>query len=137
MAKKAWRLVFAEGLLGNYISGDSVWTFRKYSPGSHEFVKGQIIEGHFKDGVMLLLEVMEDTVIKPFRDITPEECEAWGDCSHELMMEQMAEYYLGIGEDDIAALIRTRLARVGDRPIAGPLPEDLLPKSDSETFSTQ
>ena len=115
MAKKAWRLIFVEGLLHNYLEGDEVWTFRKYSPGSHEFVKGQIIEGHFKDGLMLLLEVMEDTRVKPFRDITDDECGAWGDCSYKVMMKQMAEYYPGVIGDDTAALICTRLARVGDR----------------------
>jgi hypothetical protein len=125
MAKKAWRLIFVEGLLQAYLAGDEVWTFRKYSPGSHEFVKGQLIEGHFKDGLMLLLEVMEDTTIKPFRDITDDECQTWGDCPYEDMMERMAEYYPGVTDDDTAALIRTRLARVGDRQIAGFLPEGL------------
>lgn len=121
--KRAWRLIFAEGLLSNYLPGDAVWTFRRYSPGSHEFKKGQVIEGHFKDGLMLLLEVLEDTSVKPFCDITIKECEAWGDCSHAVMMEQMGKYYPGIKKDDLAALIQTRLARIRGRPIAGFLPD--------------
>lgn len=123
MAKKAWRLVFTEGLLGNYISGGAVWTFRKYSPTSHEFTKGQIIEGHFKDGIMLLLEVLEDTRLKPFRDISKDEYEAWGATSLEDMMEQMRNHYTDLTLDDTAALINVRLARIGDRPVAGLLPE--------------
>lgn len=123
MAKKAWRLVFAEGLLGNYLPGEPVWTFRKYSPGSHEFTKGQIIEGHFKDGLMLRLEVLENTRIKRFRDITPEELAAWDTCSHAEMMRQLGSYYPGLTEDDTAALICARLAQVDGRPIAGFLPE--------------
>jgi len=121
--KKAWRLIFAEGLLGQYITGNNVWTFRKYSPGSHEFTKGQIIEGHFKDGIMLLLEVMEDTKTKLFAKITKQECIAWGNCTHAEMMEQLRSYYSDLQEDETAALICTRLARINDRPIAGPLPE--------------
>ena len=54
--KKAWRLIFAQGLLGNYIDGSEQWSFRKYYPGSHEFKKGQIIEGHFLEGFGQVLE---------------------------------------------------------------------------------
>ncbi len=131
MAKKAWRLIFAEGLLGNYLPGEPVWSFRKYSPGSHEFTIGQIIEGHFKDefmqkgGLRILLEVIETTKIKPFRDITQEECVLWGaECSDD-MMEQMRDHYPDLSLDDTAALICTRIARIDDRPVAGPLPEGL------------
>lgn len=125
MAKKAWRLVFAEGLIGNYLPGEAVWTFRKYSPGSHEFKKGQIIEGHFKDGVMLLLEVLEDTQIKPFSNITVDEYTAWGATSQADMMEQMRSHYPDLTVEDTAALINVRLARIGDQPIAGFLPEGI------------
>ena len=125
MAKKAWRLIFAEGLLPHYLSGETVWTFRKYSPTSHEFTKGQIIQGHFKDGVMLLLEVLDDTRLKPFRDISRAEYEAWGATSHEDMMGQMRNHYPDLTVDDTAALISARLARIGDLPIAGFLPEGI------------
>ncbi len=125
MAKQAWRLIFAEGLLVNYLPGDPVWSIRRYSPTSHEFKKGQIIQGHFKDGVMLLLEVMEDTRLKLFRDISEEEWTAWGATSHEDMMEQMRVHYPDLFPGDMAALINTRLARIGDRPIAGFLPEGI------------
>jgi len=127
MAKKAWRLIFAEGLLGNYINGEAQWTFRKYSPGSHEFKKGQIIEGHFLEGVTLLLEVLVDTQIKFFSYITADECREWGgdNCSHPEMMTQMRKYNPGVTENDMAAMIRVRLARIKDRPIAGPLPVGL------------
>src|SRR3989338_11276371 len=112
MAKKAWRLVFAEGLIGNYISGEAVWTFRRYSPTSHEFTKGQIIEGHFKDGIMLLLEVLEDTRLKPFIEITKREYTAWGAKSHADMMRQMRVHYPDLSHEDTAALINVRLARI-------------------------
>ena len=125
MAEQAPRLVFAEGLIGNYISGEAVWTFRKYRPKSHEFTKGQIIEGYFKDGMMLLLEVLEDTRLKPFRDIAKEEYEAWGAVSHEDMMRQMRNHYVGLTVDDTAALVHVRLARIEGRPIAGLLPEGI------------
>ena len=122
--KKAWRLIFAQGLLGNYIGSEGEWSFRKYYPGSHEFKKGQIIEGHFLDGLVLLLEVMEDTQIKPFSKITKQECKEWakGNCTHAQMMAQMAVYHPEVTGEDTAALIKTRLARINNRPIAGPLP---------------
>ncbi len=125
MTKKAWRLIFAPGLLQNYLSGEPVWTFRKYSETSHEFTKGQIIEGHFMDGLMLQLEVVEDTRIKPFLHISPEERRAWGATSLREMMEQMKKHYPDLKLEDNAALICTRLARINGVPIAGFLPEDL------------
>ncbi len=121
--KKAWRLVFGEGLLSNYLTGAPEWTFRRYAPGSHEFAKGQIIEGHFLDGVVLLLEVTEATQVKPFSEITKEECSAWGDCSHDEMMDQLRVHYPDLELGDKAALIQTRVARIGERPVAGFLPE--------------
>ncbi len=87
--KKAWRLIFAEGLLVRYLSGEEIWDFRKLSPGSHEFRNGQIIEGHFLDGGMLLLEVLADTKIKLFSEIYESEYRKWGVSSREEMMEQM------------------------------------------------
>ncbi len=117
--KKAWRLRFAEGILEGYLSDGRVeYDFRKYSPGSHEFTKGQLIEGHFAEGFTLLLEVLEDTKIKTFKEITKEEYRQWGVTSRVKMMEQMKKYYPGLKASDTAALNTLRLARINDRPIA-------------------
>jgi hypothetical protein len=126
MARKAWRLIYAEGLLANYLNGEPVWTFRIHRPGSNDFEKGQIIEGHFVDGVMLLLEVIEAPVVKLFKDITAEERREWNhgdDISHEEMMEIMRGHNPGVSDEDTAALIKLRLAQINGRPIAGFLPE--------------
>lgn len=119
--KKAWRLKFAEGILEGYLSGRIEYDFRKYSPGSHEFNKGQIIEGHFfaDKEIMLLLEVLEDTKIKTFKEITKEEYRQWGVTSRAKMMEQMRKYYSGLKASDRAALNTLRLVRINNRPIAG------------------
>ncbi|MBX4190345.1 hypothetical protein KW791_03575 [Candidatus Parcubacteria bacterium] len=120
--KKAWRLIFAEGLLANYLDGSPQWSFRRYSPGSHEFTKGQIIEGQFSEGIMVLLEVIEDVIIKPFKEITPAERKAWAvhyPVSHKEMMRMLRRYYHDLKDTDVAALHLTRFARINDRPVAG------------------
>jgi hypothetical protein len=126
MEKKAWRLIFAEGLLENYINGEATWTFRIHRPGSNDFTKGQIIEGHFKDGCMLLLEVLEEPIVKPFNKITAKERAYWNHgrkISHEEMMDVMNQHNPGVAAETTASLIKLRLAQIDGRPIAGPLPE--------------
>jgi len=129
--KKAWRLRFAEGILEGYLSdgGRVEYDLRKYSPGSHEFTKGQIIEGHFAEGYSLLLEVLEDTKIKTFKDITKEEYRQWGVKSRAKMMEIMRGYYPDLKPSDRAALNTLRLARINDRPIADFITDIPHPKS--------
>ncbi|MDP3953797.1 MAG: hypothetical protein Q8Q06_00065 [bacterium] len=126
MAKNAWRLIFVEGLLANYLGGKYAWTFRVHRPGSNDFSEGQIIEGHFKDGISLLLEVLEKPRVKPFRDITEAERTEWNHgevISHKDMMEIMGQYNPEVVDDTMAVLIKLRLARIDGRPIAGFLPE--------------
>src|SRR5258708_40316071 len=126
--KKAWRLIFAEGLLQNYLPGELTWTFRVHRPGSNDFEKGQLIEGHFKEGIMLLPDVLEEPKVKPFNKITAPERKEWNHgkaISYIEMIEVMNTHNPSVTGETMAALIKLRLARISDRPIAGPLPEAL------------
>ncbi|MBI2640667.1 MAG: hypothetical protein HYW91_02130 [Candidatus Sungbacteria bacterium] len=130
MAKQAWRLIFVEGLIQNFLTGEECLDFRIYREGSNDFKKGQLIEGHFMDGISLLLEVTEDTVVKRFKDITDEERAKWAhfndpEMSHTDMMEIMRGYYPGLTDESEAAINALRIPRINGRPIAGFLPEDL------------
>jgi len=130
MLKKAWRLIFGVGHLPIYLKGEEVLTFRIHRPGSNDFQKNQIIEGHFMEGIMLLLEVVDEPVVKRFSDITHKECKEWArlthdDMTHAGMMRIMREYHSDLTHDTVAVIIRLRLVHVDGRPIAGALPEGL------------
>lgn len=63
------RLIFGEGLLSSSLDGSKRFTVRKYREGSHDFTKGEIIKGEFKDGLTILLHVTEDTKKGAFKDL--------------------------------------------------------------------
>ena len=46
-------LVFGEGLLAPALDGSKCFTVRKYREGSHDFVKGEIVQAEFKDGLTI------------------------------------------------------------------------------------
>ena len=59
------RLIFGEGLMFPTLTGEKQITLRKYRAGSHDFVKGEVIRGEFKDGLNVLLQITADTEKKP------------------------------------------------------------------------
>ncbi len=138
MAKQAWRLIFVEGLIGNFLTGEDCLDFRIYREGSNDFKKGQLIEGHFLDGLSLLLEVTEDTVVKRFSSITAAERSKWArfndpNMSHTEMTRIMREYYAGLTNDSLTAINALRLPKINGRSIAGLLPEDLQQQIQQKT----
>ena len=64
------RLLFGEGLMSPTLTGNKQITIRKYRAGSHDFVKGEVIRGEFKDGLSILLEITADTEKKPLSELT-------------------------------------------------------------------
>ena len=125
-AKTGWRLIFVKGLLHNFLDGEVCLDFRKYRPDSNHFKKSQIIEGHFLEGISILLQVTEPTRVKLFSEITDDERDEWGifaqpATSHEQMMQTMQGFYPGLTGDDTVAINFLQLPKIAGRPIAGPV----------------
>lgn len=77
--KRAWRLIFTEGLLENFLNfPNEVLDFRVSRESSNWFKRGQIIEGHFAEGFSILLEVQRDTLVLPLMEIGADIRNAWG-----------------------------------------------------------
>lgn len=114
MVQRAWRLVFTKGLLLPFFSGETILTFRVHRPGSNDFECGQLIEGHFLEGVVFLLKVVSDVKVKPFEEITHEECKEWARFTHEdmtnrEMMRIMCGHYPELKGKTLAAIIELKI----------------------------
>lgn len=127
-----WRLIFAQGLLAPFWRYDEVISIRKYLPGSNNFTKDQIIQGHFKDGCGFLLDVLEDVVPVEFGAIDQASLNAWGQdvgphTTHEEMMEAMYGFYgPDLKPDELAAVVHLRLRRVKGLVQPCHVPADVL-----------
>ncbi len=63
------RLVFGEGLMTPSLDGSKRFTVRKYREGAHDFSKDEIVIGEFKDGLNILLNIVNDTKKDTFRNL--------------------------------------------------------------------
>jgi len=63
------RLVFGEGLMTPSLDGEKRFTVRKYREGSHDFKKGEIVIGEFKDGLDILIQITADTKKNSFEHL--------------------------------------------------------------------
>jgi hypothetical protein len=130
--KKAWRLIYVHNLVWNYFAMPRCPDFRLHLPGSNVFSKGEIIEGHFKEGFMLRLEVLDDTMVCELGDIPRSIRDEWGSparskTSVTQVVQQMREYYpdKDVGEISVISVNLLRLPLIGGKPTAGFLPSDL------------
>ncbi|MBI2635183.1 MAG: ASCH domain-containing protein [Parcubacteria group bacterium] len=106
------RLIFGEGLMSPTLTGDKQITLRKYRTGSHDFVKGEVIRGEFKDGLNILLQVTADTEKKPFSELTNEEARADGFEDAEAAFNGLKDYYPDLQKSDLSATIRYKIVEV-------------------------
>ena len=106
------RLIFGEGLMGPTLAGDKQITLRKYRAGSHDFVKGEIICGEFKDGLNILLQITADTQKKPFNELTDQETQEDGFESVEDAFSGLNDYYPDLQKTDLLAIIRFEIVKV-------------------------
>ena len=63
-------LIFGDDLMSPTLTGEKLITIRRYRKGAHDFIKGEMVEGIFKDGLTILLEITEDTKIKTFAKLS-------------------------------------------------------------------
>jgi len=99
-------LLFGEGLMSPTISGDKLITLRRYRKDAHDFLKGEIVRGIFKDGLTILLRITADTEVKPFDELTDGEARQDGFADAAAAFEGLKTYYPDLKRSDLAATIR-------------------------------
>lgn len=113
------RLIFGNDLMSPTLSGEKLITLRKYRSDSHDFAKGEIIIGEFKDGLDILLQITADTEKKLFSELTDEEAQGYGYADSENCFNNLKEYYFDLKKSDILAVIRYEVLKVNDVPVVG------------------
>lgn len=106
------RLIFGEGLMIPTITGKKRITLRRYRPGAHDFVTGEVICGEFADGLAIPLTVTADTEKKPFSALTDEEARQGGYENAVAAFEGLKKYYPDLQKSDPLALVRYEVYKI-------------------------
>jgi len=112
-------LVFGEGLLAPALDGSKCFTVRKYREGSHDFVKGEIVQGEFKDGLTILLQITQDTKKDTFGNLkkSKRNLDKNGYYFDKQYFEDLANYYPDLTRDDVGAIVFFEILKVSDIPV--------------------
>lgn len=62
-------LAFGPGLLIPTLTGEKLFTIRKYRPEAHDFAQGEVVVGEFAEGFQILLRITRDTIVRPFGEL--------------------------------------------------------------------
>lgn len=114
---KIKELVFGEGLMTPSLEGEKRLTLRRYRPESHDFKKGEIVVGIFKDGLDVLLKITADTLTKPFGKVTDREAKDWGRGDAASLFEGLLDYYPDLKKTDTLAVIEFEVLKVSGVPV--------------------
>lgn len=110
------RLIFGDGLMNPVLTGEKQITLRRYRAGSHDFVKGEVILGEFKDGLTILLQITDDTKKKLFSKLTDREAREYGYKSAKDVFNGLRDYYSDLRKSDVLATIRFEIVKVNGEP---------------------
>ncbi len=103
-------LVFAEGLLRPVFFGKKEITLRHYRPEAHDFKKGELFVGKFKDGLDIALKAKQATKVKPFSALTDREAQEDGFRDVRDAFEGMGRYYSDLTPNSELAIVRFKMA---------------------------
>ena len=117
MVDEMKRLIFGEGLMFPTLAGEKQITLCKYRAGSHDFVKGEVIRGEFKDGWNILLQITADTEKKPFSELTDQEAQEDGFESAKDAFNGLKDYYQNLQWSDLLATIRYEILKTNEVPV--------------------
>lgn len=108
------RLIFGEGLMSPSLDGSKRFTIRKYREGSHDFTKGEIIKGEFKDGLTILLQITEDTKKGTFNDLKKQkrDLNKNGYYFDKQYFDDLAAWYPDLTWDDVGAIVFFEILKV-------------------------
>jgi hypothetical protein len=115
---KLKELIFGEGLLGPTLEGDKRFTVRKYRAEAHDFEKGEIVLGKFKDGFDILLEINEDTTVGPFVNLRSPKCnlKQAGYYFDNEYFDELKSYYPDLSWADTGAIVFFQVLHVNGVP---------------------
>lgn len=113
------RLIFGEGLMAPSLDGSKRFTVRKYREDSHDFVKGEVIKGEFKDGLTILLQITEDTRKGSFKNLkkTKKDLNKNGYYFDKQYFEDLANWYPDLTWDDMGAIVFFEVLKVDGVPV--------------------
>lgn len=116
------RLVFGEGLMLQSLDGSKRFTVRVYREGSHDFTKGEIIKGEFKDGLTILLQIVADTKKAPFIELkcSKNDLDKNGYYFDTRYFKELGTHYTDMTWDTMGAIVFFEVLRVGGIPVVTP-----------------
>lgn len=107
------RLVFGEGLMEPALKGGKHFTVRKYREGAHDFTKGEIVIGEFKDGLDILLQITEDTKKDTFKRLkTPKKDIGRSYWFDTVYFNDLKNYYPDLTWDTMGAIVFFEILKV-------------------------
>ncbi len=112
-------LIFGEGLMAPIFSGDKTFTVRKFRLGAHDFKKGEIIIGKFKDGLNVLLQITKDSKITLFKRLlnSKRDLENDGYWFNGEYFNGLKNYYPDLTWEDMGAIVFHEVLKVSGVPV--------------------
>ncbi len=111
------KLVFGEGLMAPTIRGPKTATIRRYRPEAHDFKKGEVFVGEFKDGLNILMQATADTETKPVNKLGDSESRESGFKDAKDARIGLRHWYPDLKMTEMAAIIRHEVLKVNDTPV--------------------
>ena len=114
------RLIFGEGLMAPSLDGSKRFTVRVYREGSHDFTKGEIIKGEFKDGLTILLQIVADTKKAPFQELKclRKDLDKNGYYFDARYFKELGTYYADMTWETMGAIVFFEVLKVNGVPVA-------------------
>ena len=113
------RLVFGNGPMVPVLDGGKRFTVRKYREGAHDFTKGEIILGEFKDGLNILLKITQDTKKDLFENLMSAKkyVDKRGYYFDDKYFYELTKWYPDLKLEDMGAVIFFEVLKVNGVPV--------------------
>lgn len=118
--KEMKKLVFGEGLMSPSLDGSKRYTVRKYRLEAHDFKKGEVVIGNFKDGLDILLRITDDVIKAPFKDLKRSKGEAerkGGYYFDQKYFDDLKKYYPDLTWETTGAVVYFEVLKVNGVPV--------------------
>ncbi len=113
------KIVFGEGLLIPSLEGSKGFTVRKYREGAHDFIKDEIAQGEYKDGLTILLKITADTKKDTFSNLrsSKRNQKKEGYYFDKQYFNDLATYYPDLTWSDDGAVIFFEILHINGVPV--------------------
>ncbi len=112
---KLRELTFGSGRLLPTLAGTENFTIRRFRKGVHDFKKGEVIWGVFKDGLDVQLSIPRDAIIAPFRNLLAagKDQDKNGYYFDQEYFASLSKFYSNLSWDYIGATIFYEVLKIG------------------------